>query len=86
MPLLRFCFVGGCWDRTQDRCNLAIGNETLTTRLDLIHTQLGPQCCGSGMLIPDPDFYLSNIPQQHQKRGGGNFFVLPFVATNTIKL
>ncbi len=27
------------------------------------------QCCGSGMFIPDPDFYPSRIPKQQQKRG-----------------
>jgi hypothetical protein len=42
------------------------------------------------MFIPDPDFYPCRIPdlgsqiqQQHQKRRGENFFVLPFfVAIN----
>ncbi len=27
------------------------------------------QCCGSGMFIPDPDFYPSRIPKQQQNRG-----------------
>jgi hypothetical protein len=27
------------------------------------------QCCGSGMFIPDPDFYPSRIQKQQQKRG-----------------
>ncbi len=42
LPPLRFHCVGGCWDRTQESCNLDIGchADTLTTRLDLIHTQL----------------------------------------------
>ncbi len=45
------------------------------------------QCCGSGMFIPDPDFYPSRIPKQHQKRGVKFFFVIPFiVATNFTKL
>jgi hypothetical protein len=26
------------------------------------------QCCGSGMFIPNPDFYSSRIEQQHRKR------------------
>jgi hypothetical protein len=26
------------------------------------------QCCGSGMFIPDPDFYPSRIQKQQQKR------------------
>ncbi len=27
------------------------------------------QCCGSGMFIPDPDFYPSRIQKQQQERG-----------------
>jgi hypothetical protein len=27
------------------------------------------QCCGSGMFIPDPDFYLSRIQKQHKREG-----------------
>jgi hypothetical protein len=29
LPPLRFHCVGGCWDRTQDRCDLGIGCKTL---------------------------------------------------------
>ena len=33
------------------------------------------QCCGSGMFIPDPDFYPSRIPDlgsnNNNRRGGG---------------
>jgi serine/threonine protein kinase len=43
------------------------------------------QCCGSGMFIPDPDFYPSRIldlgswNQHHQqKRRGKLFFILAF--------
>jgi hypothetical protein len=56
MPPLGFYCDGRCWDRSQDHCDLGIGSQTITTRLDLIHTQLGinfhldHQCCGSGML------------------------------------
>ncbi len=41
LPPLRFHFVEGCWDRTQDSYDY--GNwlsNALTTRLDLIHTRL----------------------------------------------
>jgi hypothetical protein len=48
------------------------------------------QCCGSGMFIPEPDFfYPCRIPDPTTapKEEGGIFFVLPFfVATNIIKL
>ncbi len=33
---LRFHCVGGCWDRTQDCCDI----DALTTRLDLIHLKM----------------------------------------------
>jgi hypothetical protein len=39
-------------------------------------SQIGNQCCGSGMFIPDPDFYPSQIPdlgfriQNSNKREG----------------
>ncbi len=37
-PPLSFRCVGGCWDRTQDRCDFGIGSQTLlTTRRDLFH-------------------------------------------------
>jgi hypothetical protein len=29
LPHLRFHCADGCWDRTQDRCNLCIGSQTL---------------------------------------------------------
>ncbi len=29
LPPLRFHSADGCWDRTQDRCNLCIGSQTL---------------------------------------------------------
>jgi hypothetical protein len=39
LPSLRFHCVGGCWDRTQGRCDFGIGSETLrTTRRDLNHS------------------------------------------------
>jgi hypothetical protein len=54
------------------------------------------QCCGSGMFIPDLDFYHSGsripdlgsrIKQQHQKRRGQKVFCPTlFLATNIIKL
>jgi hypothetical protein len=28
LPPLRFHCADGCWDRTQDRCNLCIGSQT----------------------------------------------------------
>ncbi len=37
LPNLRFHSVGGCWDRTQDRCDIGIDSQTLTTRPDIIH-------------------------------------------------
>ncbi len=46
------------------------------------------QCCGSGMFIPDPDFYLSRIPNPGSKNSnkreeGEKIVVLPsFVAIN----
>ena len=50
------------------------------------------QCCGSGMFIPDPDFYPSRIPDPESKtatkeRGEKKFVVITFyVATNFTKL
>jgi hypothetical protein len=48
------------------------------------------QCCGSGMFIPDPDFYPFRIPNPKtatKERGEKNLFVKPlFVATNFTKL
>ncbi len=29
LPPLRFCCVGGCWDRTQECCDFGIGSQTL---------------------------------------------------------
>jgi len=29
LPPLRFSCVGGCWDRTQDSCDISIGCQTL---------------------------------------------------------
>ncbi len=55
----------------------------------------GSQCCGSGMFIPDPDFYPSRIPdlgsriqKQQEKRGVKKKFVVItfYVATNFTKL
>jgi hypothetical protein len=49
-----------------------------------IHLTQGPdQCCGSGIIIPDPDFYPSQSPDPttETKRGGGEkflFFLLLF--------
>jgi hypothetical protein len=47
------------------------------------------QCCGSGMLIPDPDFNPSQIPDPKtatKERGEKLFVVSPFyVATNFTK-
>jgi hypothetical protein len=44
------------------------------------------QCCGSGMFIPDPDFYSFRIPDPKtatKERGEKKFVVKPFfVATN----
>jgi hypothetical protein len=54
LPPLRFHYVGGCWNRTQDSCEYVIGCQMLYsnhsapqarlnliyTRLDLIHTRL----------------------------------------------
>ncbi len=39
------------------------------------------QCCGSGMFIPDPDFYPSRIPDPKtatKERGEQKFVVIPF--------
>ena len=55
------------------------------------------QCCGSGMFIPDPDFYPSRIPDlgsripdpktATKERGEKKLEVKPFyVATNLTKL
>jgi hypothetical protein len=48
------------------------------------------QCCGSGIFIPDPDFYPSRIPDPKtatKERGEKCFFVKHFfVATNFTKL
>jgi hypothetical protein len=48
------------------------------------------QCCGSGMFIPDPDFYPSRIPDPKtatKERDEKKLVVIPFyVATNLTKL
>ncbi len=48
------------------------------------------QCYGSGLFIPDPDFYPFRIQQQHQKRRGKKIclfiFCLPVVARNEQKI
>jgi hypothetical protein len=49
------------------------------------------QCCGSGMIIPDPDFCPSRISdtriQATKEKGAKKFVVLSFfVATNITKL
>ncbi len=48
------------------------------------------QCFGSGMFIPDPDFYPSRIPYPKtatKERGEKKFVVITFyVATNFTKL
>jgi hypothetical protein len=45
---------------------------------------MADQCCGSGMFIPDPDFYPSRIQQHYQnqqKRGQGEgLVVLPILS------
>jgi hypothetical protein len=51
------------------------------------------QCCGSGMIIPDPDFYPSRvldlgsrIQKQQQKRGvKKKFFVKPFSCSHKLR-
>ncbi len=49
-----------------------------------------PQCGGSGMFIPDPDFYPSRIPDPKRatkESGVKKFVVITFyVATNFTKL
>jgi hypothetical protein len=51
---------------------------------------LAKQCCGSGMLIPDPDFYPSRIPNQTtatKEDGERNLLTyLLFLATKITKL
>jgi hypothetical protein len=40
------------------------------------------QCCGSGMFIPDPDFYPSRIPDPKtgtKERSEEKFVVIPFL-------
>jgi hypothetical protein len=44
MPTLTFHCVGGCWDRTQDYCDL---RHRLTTWLNLIYLQLQHGLCCS---------------------------------------
>jgi hypothetical protein len=60
----------------------------LTT--DMLEKSSGRQCCGSGMFIPDPDFYPSRIPDPKtatKERSGKIFFsYLYFEATNFAKL
>jgi hypothetical protein len=67
--------------------------KMLTT--DMLEKSSGRQCCGSGMFIPDPDFYPSRIPdlgsriqKQQEKRGLENkfFHTFFFVAPNFTKL
>jgi hypothetical protein len=48
------------------------------------------QCCGSGIFIPDPDFYPSRIPDPKtatKERGEKKIIVIPFyLASNVTKL
>ncbi len=52
---LRFYCVGGCWDRTPDRCDFDIGS----------HSVADPGCLSR---IPDPDFYPSRIQKQQKRK------------------
>jgi hypothetical protein len=50
-------------------------------------TPQGDLCCGSGMLIPNPNFYLSRIPDQTTTKEKGEKIVSYFfVGTNFTKL
>jgi hypothetical protein len=47
-------------------CNALYGTTGAGSERNIYRTA---QCCGSGMFIPDPDFYPSRIQKQEQKRG-----------------
>jgi hypothetical protein len=45
---------------------------------------LAKQCCGSGMFLPNPDFYPSRIPNQTtatKEDGERNLLTYPFVCS-----
>jgi hypothetical protein len=47
------------------------------------------QCCGSGMFIPDPDFYPSQIPDPTtatKERGENKFVCIPFCSLKFHKI
>jgi hypothetical protein len=61
-----------------------------TTTCKQIRKKMWQQCCGSGMFIPDPDFYPSRIPDLKtatKERGEKKLDVKPFyVATKFNKI
>jgi hypothetical protein len=71
-PQILLYYADGCWDRTQDRCNLCIAKNfsfkinflmQFFVKLCLLPVRheglfLQNQCCGTGMAIPDPIFYI----------------------------
>ncbi len=74
------CLQGVRGGRTQQRAHLHNRSNKKINRESF-------QCCGSGMFIPDPDFYPSRIPDlgsripdqtTARKEEEQNFFVLPF--------
>ncbi len=81
----------------EDRVGLAVAAyPRVTWRPYLVRSVARPfsllftnfQCCGSGMFIPDLDFYPSRIPypKTSTKKRGEKKFVVIFDATNFTKL
>jgi hypothetical protein len=87
-PSLSLCFL--CHTE-QDFDNLCIGEHYPRPVNRIRHiSDSGIQCCGSGMFIPDPDFYPSRIPDPKtatkQRGEKKNFCHTFYVAKNFTKL
>ncbi len=91
-------FVGGwCAYLSLPLFDLDLIKIRIISNISSQRVRPGKQCCGSGMFIPDPDFYPSRIPDPGSRipdpktatkvRGEKKLVVIPFyVATNFTKL
>ncbi len=93
--LIRNCFVKRTKNKMAKKKVIKIKGTVSRDLLPLSFPLQSMQCCGSGMFIPDPDFYPSWIPdlgsriQKHQqKRWVKKKFVIVlfYVVTNFTKL
>ncbi len=68
----RVCRTRTCWRR----------RPTTTRSTGTIKVPYRTQCCGSGMFIPDPDFYPSRISKNSNKREGGKNCCYTFLCSH----